>query len=492
MAKTKTTTTTTTTNRSKLPALIMYLIFAAALVVGLVMPLETATLSKGIDFKNMPLLQLAGALAALGLFKEIPFGAPLSATYSLKVKFGGVNFDLGAALLLAFAVAAIFALIMIIPACIAKKKADTPKKVMFTAEAICVSLLLVMALSTLGRATGNINLSVIIPLGMGLVAMAVQSVYYYRKSGVIKIILAVLSATAAFFLFALNAKNVPALYNAVDGLANKVNGRPPFDLGAGLFSVGDTQFSAANLIHLIISGEGPASSGKAFVNAVALLLLAFAGINLYLDVLGLCKRTNRFMTVSNVIRYMLQFIVIAVLAVSLLFVQGNYGIPLMLLLGLTVVTLIIEGVRNSLMKKKKVAVEDETADEDADTADSDEEYAFEPAGGEIAPAEAPVVADAADGDGADMEAHKTVTKANIIYEGPLDSFIKKLSNEEKAEFEQVFLEKSAKVPKNIPDYEVGGDNGKFFSRVMIYFSGVSAIISEGLMNKMYEEACLTN
>ncbi|MCD8307175.1 MAG: hypothetical protein LUD51_02975, partial [Clostridia bacterium] len=77
---------------------------------------------------------------------------------------------------------------------------------------------------------------------------------------------------------------------------------------------------------------------------------------------------------------------------------------------------------------------------------------------------------------------------HALYSGPSDNFIKKLSNDEKVEFARVFLERLDAPLTVIPEYKVGGDNTKFFSNVIIYYARVRDMISDGLMNKLYEEA----
>ena len=60
------------------------------------------------------------------------------------------------------------------------------------------------------------------------------------------------------------------------------------------------------------------------------------------------------------------------------------------------------------------------------------------------------------------------------------------------EFARVFLERRAGNLSAIPDYIIGDDNSKFFSAIFIYFARVRDIVSDGLMNKLYEEVHLMN
>ncbi len=80
-----------------------------------------------------------------------------------------------------------------------------------------------------------------------------------------------------------------------------------------------------------------------------------------------------------------------------------------------------------------------------------------------------------------------VYKANTLYQGPTDEFMRKLSNDEKIEFSTTFIEKNKGDIGKVPDYVIGGDNKKFFSSVFIYLGRVRNLISDGLLNKMYKE-----
>ena len=76
---------------------------------------------------------------------------------------------------------------------------------------------------------------------------------------------------------------------------------------------------------------------------------------------------------------------------------------------------------------------------------------------------------------------------DTIYAGPMDDFIRKLSNDERIEFAKTFIEKNRGDLGNIPDYVVGGENKKFFNVVFIYLGRIRGLVSDGLLNKMYKE-----
>ena len=76
---------------------------------------------------------------------------------------------------------------------------------------------------------------------------------------------------------------------------------------------------------------------------------------------------------------------------------------------------------------------------------------------------------------------------DTIYAGPMDDFIRKLSNDERIEFAKTFIEKNRGDLGNIPDYVVGGENKKFFNVAFIYLGRIRGLVSDGLLNKMYKE-----
>lgn len=87
------------------------------------------------------------------------------------------------------------------------------------------------------------------------------------------------------------------------------------------------------------------------------------------------------------------------------------------------------------------------------------------------------------------QAHQgeVVYTAKEVYHGPSDSFIARLSESEKIEFSKLFLEKINGPYANVPDYVVGGDNKDFFTSIFIYLGKFRSLISDGLMNKIYNE-----
>ena len=74
-----------------------------------------------------------------------------------------------------------------------------------------------------------------------------------------------------------------------------------------------------------------------------------------------------------------------------------------------------------------------------------------------------------------------------IYNGPSDKFIETLTEDEKIEFSKIFLEKVNGSFANVPNYVVDGDNADFFAAIFIYLGKFRAMLSDGLMNKIYKQ-----
>lgn len=87
----------------------------------------------------------------------------------------------------------------------------------------------------------------------------------------------------------------------------------------------------------------------------------------------------------------------------------------------------------------------------------------------------------------EQENQPRIYTINTIYGGPVDDFMKKLTNDERIEFAMAFIERSKGNIGNIPEYVIGGNNRLFFSSVFIYLGRIRGIISDGLLNKMYKE-----
>ncbi|MGN0805140.1 MAG: hypothetical protein ACI4MS_07130 [Candidatus Coproplasma sp.] len=68
-----------------------------------------------------------------------------------------------------------------------------------------------------------------------------------------------------------------------------------------------------------------------------------------------------------------------------------------------------------------------------------------------------------------------------------DKFLATLSEDEKNEFNEVFVAKSKGKIGNIPEYKVGEDNSDFFPAVFVYINRIRNICSDELLAKIYNQ-----
>lgn len=473
--------------RGRMPALITYIIAVVFLLLGLTLPIGVQTFTGGdVPFGEMPLLQLTGALKSLGVIKNIPFGSELTPAFSFNLTISGFKLNIGAALLILYALVSLVALFMIIPMCVAKKKNSTPRKVAAVTECVALGVLLPLCAMAFTRAASEWNLMLFAAFGVTGLMLIVQSIVYFRKSGVIKTVTLVISAIAVFFTVANAADNLPFLRGPINNLVSMLQRSRPFETTAGLYKLNDKVFFGSTVLkEALISPSSLAwNIAAGITNYTAFALSALVCLNLLLNALGLGKRTNMFMLAANGIRYILELILIMVLFIAVFAAGGSFGLGLYILTVLSIAQLVIAVVR--FLRYRRTAAVSEEEDEDADEADPAEDYAFEgekteSKEGEKAPEKAAAV-----------ETRDVVYNMNTIYNGPSDDFIKKLTNEEKVEFARVFLEKSTANLTMLPDYVVGGDNAKFFSSIFIYLAHVRSVITDGLMNKLYDEVVRIN
>lgn len=80
------------------------------------------------------------------------------------------------------------------------------------------------------------------------------------------------------------------------------------------------------------------------------------------------------------------------------------------------------------------------------------------------------------------------------YGGPIpympDAFINGLSPAEKDEFDRLFISRIYGENKRLPVYQVGGDNREFFSKVFVFIGRYRNVISDGLLEKIYNQSNL--
>lgn len=469
-------------SRGKIPALITYIIAVVFLILGLTLPIGVDSFTGGgIDFGKMPLAQTGGALAALGVNAgKLPFGSPLAPAFDFSVNLFGLGVNAGAIFLLLYLAVTVVCLAMLIPVCVAGKKSSAVRKIAAVMELVALAVLLPLCAISAAGAIANWNLSVFAALVVTALMLIVQSIVYFGKSGVIKTATFLISAATVVLTIANVADNLPFLQTPINSLVAGMKGSRPFETTAGLYLLDGNVYFGSTLLKLAFTTPAELNSSvfSTIVNYTALVLTILICVNLILDMLGLGKATTKFMLVSNIVRYSAEFILIITLYIAVFVALGSYGLSLYILSVFSLAQLIIALLRYRRYVRANAfdELEEDEFDEDADFADDDADYAFD------------------DGpeSGAQVETRNVYYNLNTIYNGPSDNFIRKLNNEEKIEFARLFLERTNENLSMIPDYAVGGDNTKFFSAIFIYLSRVRNVVTDGLMNKMYEEVTRLN
>ncbi len=228
------------------------------------------------------------------------------------------------------------------------------------------------------------------------------------------------------------------------------------------------------------------------------------------------------MLITNIVRYALEVVAVLLTFIMTFFVEGakTLSVLLIALLVIAIVQLVINIIRTVTFgkhkkkapRKNEVKNEEENAEEATDGEPEEEEGEKKLSRKEqkrLAKEEKKAAkAQAAEEKQAEKEEKKvakeepekeaepevaapapqTAVHDNyVVYTGPTDSFINKLNNAERSEFINVFLERNVVSLPNIPQYVPGGKNEKFFSAVFIYFGKIRDYVSDGLLNKLYEQ-----
>jgi len=492
-------------------ALATYAIALLCLLAGLLIPLgnSTGSIKDGFKLENMLLWQLPAAFKGLtGV--DLKFGAE-TFTYSFPIDlFGllkdGKTFDLGAVFCLLYLLVTVAALIGLIPVIASNRNKQTALKTASVIEVLAGFVLTVLMLMRLYVYVGtadvegdamNFSYALLIAFGGTVLMLIIQSMGYKKGSGVIKTLLLLLSGVTLFFL-------MYPLTGYSTKFATWLDGK----LATGLYGVGGEGIGFLTLLFCGFAGykaafNGAAAAADKTILIVTTIIAFLAIINFLLDLAGLGKKTKRFMLVSNLIRYSLQLAAVIALVVTVAITDGyKLEILMYVLIGVTVLELLINVIRFCTYKKGKKPVKNTTASANANaseaTAEKVDKKAEKRAAKEARKAEkaarktetngAPVEAQTAYATAVEEE-QPAVYEVKAIYDGPVDDFIKKLTTAERIEFANAFIEHNLILP-NVPDYIVGGKNEKFFASVFIYYARIRDRISDGLLNKIYEQGNL--
>ncbi len=472
-------------------ALITYAIVVVCLLLGLLLPLSNVA-GTGVD--NMLIMQLPGAAGSLfGIADWASVGSPY--TYGYGVNLLGLlssPFDLGSVFVLLYALVTLAALIGLIPVIASKKTSRTAIKTASVIEVCAVTVLSVLMFMQLlvfcfGGSSVQFSYSLLVAFGGTLICLIIQAFADKKGSGAIKFVSLLLSGIAVFFIIYPVVAFIPQTAS-VDFFANGLyHGAADYaSAGGGILSV-MMLFSSA----FPLAGSAAVQTITVITLITALLVIA----NFMLDAMGLGKKTKKFMLVSNLVRYSLEAAAVIIMLIVTFFIDDvSAGILLYVLLAIVIAQLIISVVRFLLAKSKKPAPaaaqpaqqrkSSRAAATTGSVADSYEARRAE----RRAQREAELAQRAAEEEKEEAAEEPAPVVQEVLYDGPVDDFIRKLNNMERKEFYAVFLERSRGNLTNVPDYIVGGNNSKFFSSVFIYYGRVRPLVSDGLLNKLYEQA----
>jgi len=506
---------------AKWVALVTYAIALLCLLAGLLVPLAPVSLKGNFVANNMLIMQAFAALGAFGL--NIPF-APDTFVYSYAgdVKlFGAIPaFDIGAVLVLLYVLVCVAALIGLIPVIASKKHSPTALKTASVIEVLGAIVAGLLVLVQLGQFAVGVSswqswaFAPVIAFGGCVLMLFIQSVAYRKGSGVIKFILLLLSVVAVFSAVFANVANAQL---------GKITGNlPAFLKDYSLYSGADGAVFGANILSALFAGSfGTLLSAAAGLEKALLIIVLVLSllviINAVLDLMGLGKTTKKFMLIANLVRYILELVLVILFIVFALVLKnkgitlGVFGYVLALAALLQFIINLIRLLTFKPAKKRKPAekpVTSETETEEEPVVDkkaqkraAKEAKKAEKAAKKSAVAEPVEETPAETEETAAAEAEvapivqkntdPTVYNVEPMYNGPVDDFIKKLTNAERIEFAYCFLEKNIVLP-NVPDYIVGGNNSKFFASVFIYYARIHDRVSDGLMNKLYEQGNMMN
>ena len=536
--------TDSTKRPNKVVALITYIIALIALLLGLFLPWGPFPAAEGAGVMDASwAFQLPDALsravpveALVNLIKPegtlIEGASPFA--YSLIITLNGViegGYDLGALFTVLYALVVLAGLIALIPAIVstASKKSKTNVALnaasfievlafLFVACFVLVQLTNFTILAELNNAapegtTIETNYQWSYPLlgafGGTFLMMVIQSIFYKKGSGVFKFVLLLLSTLALMFA----VYNVGAVIPQLDAPLSELIGKTEGLFDGKLYNLNSASMIGIIPVYMLFCGGAEGSlfptltatlEGMTAIEQTlflcALILALLAIINFLLDAMGLCKTTKRYMLVSNIIRYVLEFVAAGLVIALPFFMKNDAGDPIAVtgLMSLVIAVLVLVALILNIIrlvrfdKKNKKAKTAKTAtvatgatagavakrgpvaaaEEVPAAAKEDAPYVYTP----------PVYAT--------KEEKKTDGEPEVyspvLYNGPTDDFINTLSNEQKIEFSRVFLERQNGNLSFISDYVVSGKNEKFFNNIFIYFARLRSIVSNGLLNKMYE------
>lgn len=503
-----------TYNRKNLPALITYAIALVLLIAGLVVPLYNLG-----GEKVLLVAKLGDVFKGLTGTDGIFFGHP--------IKFFGMGkaLDFMSIVILLYVATCGLGIIALVPVIIGslrgKNYANGFAYAIEGLGVVVTALYLLVALPVV--AVEKLSYNMLFPLG-GLVAMIVLSCINKKGSAGVKVLIFILSAIAFLMLF-----NLVTVFGKagekIGTLSEKIKSNA---LWYGP-EVGTVDGSTAGITLASLLFETKFMEVLKLLPTVKEKLLIIMGmalatlviINFILDLFNIAHKETRGKYILHSILYAVQ-LALAIALCALVFVcKFKIGLLFYVLALMTVVIFLIYVIRAATAKsreaKKDKKIKSRPYEGLYGEADVVPVAAATPAPAPApvapakpvqpqppvapvapaakpvqpqpptpapapAPAPAPVKAEPPV-----VENHNIVYTVNAVYQGPTDDFLNKLTNDEKIEFMQVFVERTKGNLGNMPAYNLGGDNKTFFSNAFIYLGRWRDLISDGLINKMYSE-----
>ncbi len=536
---------TTGKGPNKVAALITYVLALICLLLGLFLPFGNGAETTVGNMLGLQIPAAVNALYPLEFLKSIAEKYPFA--YNYPVNFADkFTLDFGAVFVLLYALVTVMGIVALIPvianAASKKSKKNVALRAASFIEALAVAVLsglLIFVISDALSPTGKglealTNWSLFAAFGGTLLVLTVQALIYKKGSGVIKFALALISAAALFITLFDITKALPFLADKLPAIGNL-----PYALyGSSFEFMGETitlPIQAINTITMLFSGTYPAAA-----DGIQNFILFLAGTvtfytvcaNFVFDAMGLGKKTNVAMLITNLVRYIIQLAAVAVIIIVAAITEGaTIGIMSIAIAAFALISLIINTIRLAVYKPRRrkqaqakkakaakepvavAAVEEKPAKEskkERKEREKAEKLAAKQAQREAEEAEkqtkkaetaqqkqeakevaAPVAHTAVEEPlnyASENDVDNPAFYRPVIYKGPVDEFIRLLNNEQKVEFARVFIERQSGPLNGIPEYVIGGDNGKFFSSVFIYFAKIRDLISDGLMNEIYKQA----
>ena len=108
---------------------------------------------------------------------------------------------------------------------------------------------------------------------------------------------------------------------------------------------------------------------------------------------------------------------------------------------------------------------------------------------QYAPAPAPTPAYAPAAHYAPAPAYRPAAAPKAVYDPTpytYDSFINMLTPQERNEFGDLFIANRYCDLSYLPAYVIGGDNREFFAKIFVFMGRYRNVISDGLLEKIYE------